>query len=96
MTCIFPLIAVQSKERSVTNMSDNEKVQNFSDMVSATEKLTKPWRLALIITNVLWAVVFTAFILLAYLTPDTSYQMQDFSGQSQVQTTGTETVTQGD
>lgn len=76
-------------------MSDNEKIQSFGDMVDATEKLTKPWRLALVITNVLWAVVFLAFILLAYLTPDTSYQMQDFDGQSQVQTTGTDTVTQG-
>ena len=77
-------------------MDDKEKIQSFGDMVQATEKLTKPWRWALIITNILWALVFLAFILLAYLTPDTSYQMQDFEGQSQVQTTGTETVTNGD
>ena len=76
-------------------MDDKEKIQSFGDMVQATEKLTKPWRWALIITNILWALVFLAFILLAYLTPDTSYQMQDFEGQSQVQTTGTETVTDG-
>lgn len=76
-------------------MNDTDKIKSFSDMVNATEKLTKPWRIALLATNLLWALVFAAFILLAYLTPDTSYQMQDFTGQSQVQTTGTETVTQG-
>lgn len=66
-------------------------------MVNATEKLTKPWRLALVITNILWAVVFLAFILLAYLTPDTSYQYQDNESMTQTQITGTETeaVTQG-
>lgn len=76
-------------------MTDNEKIQSFGDMVQATEKLTKPWRMALIITNVLWALAFLAFILLAYLTPDSSYQYQDFESQSQVQSTGSEVVTQG-
>ena len=76
-------------------MDGNEKIQSFSDMVNATEKLTKPWRIALVITNVLWAVALIAFIMLAYLTPDTSYQYQDFEANSQIQTTGTETVTQG-
>lgn len=76
-------------------MDNQEKIQNFGDMVEATQKLTKPWRVALALTNVLWAVVFAAFILLAYLTPDTSYQYQDFEAQSQIQTTGTETVTDG-
>jgi len=75
-------------------MTDNEKIQSFGDMVQATEKLTKPWRLALLITNALWAMVFLAFILLAYLTPDTSYQYQDFEGQAQVQSAGSEVVTQ--
>lgn len=76
-------------------MTDNEKIKSFGDMVQATEKLTKPWRIALLITNLLWALVFSAFILLAYLTPDTSYQYQDFEGQSQVQSAGSEVVTQG-
>lgn len=76
-------------------MNENEKIQNFSDMVQATEKLTKPWRIALIVTNVLWALVFAAFILLAYLTPDTTYQYQEVDGQAQVQSTGSEVVTQG-
>lgn len=77
-------------------MNDTEKVQSFNDMVNATEKLTKPWRWALIITNLLWAAVFCTFILLAYLTPDTVYQSQDFEGQVQTQSAGTDVVTQGD
>lgn len=76
-------------------MTDTEKIQSFGDMVNATEKLTKPWRLALIITNCLWAIVFIAFILLAYLTPDTTYQYQEVDGQPQIQSTGSEVVTQG-
>lgn len=76
-------------------MDDNEKIQSFGDMVEATEKLTKPWRWALIITNCLWAIVFMAFILLAYLTPDTTYQYQEVDGQPQIQSTGSEVVTQG-
>lgn len=74
-------------------MNDTEKVQSFGDMVNATEKLTKPWRFALIITNLLWAVVFALFIAFAYLTPDTTYQYQD--GQEQMQSTGSEVVTNG-
>lgn len=73
----------------------NESIKSFGDMVHATEKLTKPWRLALVITNVLWAIVFLAFILLAYLTPDTVYQSQNIDGQVQTQSSGTEVVTQG-
>lgn len=75
-------------------MTDNEKIQSFGDMVDATERLTKPWRVAMMFTNALWALVFLAFIFLAYLTPDTTYQMQN--GETQVQSTGTEVVTQGD
>lgn len=74
-------------------MNDTERVQSFGDMVNATEKLTKPWRIALLITNLLWALVFALFIAFAYLTPDTTYQMQD--GVSQVQSTGSEVVTSG-
>lgn len=76
-------------------MDDKEKIQSFGDMVDAAERLTKPWRIALLVTNLLWALVFAAFILLAYLTPDTSYQYQDFEGQAQVQSADSEVVTQG-
>lgn len=76
-------------------MSDKENIQNFGDMVNATESLTKPWRIALFVTNLLWAAVFAAFIFLAYLTPDTSVQSQDFEGQTQYQSVGSEVVTEG-
>lgn len=66
-------------------MTDNEKIQSFGDMVDATEKLTKPWRIALIITNVLWAVVFLAFIIFAYLSPVEMEQQQDYVSQVQTQ-----------
>lgn len=65
-----------------------ETIQNFGDMVTATEKLTKPWRIALLVTNLMWAIVFGAFILLAYLTPETVYQTQDFQKQNQQQASG--------
>lgn len=76
-------------------MNDSEKIQSFGDMVKATEQLIKPWRWALIITNCLWALVFMAFILLAYLTPETTYQYQDTETTQQVQSTGSEVVTNG-
>ena len=66
-------------------MTDNEKIQSFGDMVDATERLTKPWRLAMIVTNVLWAVCFLAFILLAYLTPVEMEQGQDLPEGTQSQ-----------
>lgn len=76
-------------------MNENEKIQSFGDMVNATEKLTKPWRLALIITNAFWALVVCLFIWFAYMAPDTTYQAQEFEGHQQVQSSGTEVVTQG-
>lgn len=66
-------------------MDDKEKIQSFGDMVEATEKLTKPWRIALLVTNIAWAVVMLAFILLAYLTPVEMEQGQDLTTQSQSQ-----------
>ncbi|NCE63749.1 hypothetical protein D1159_03940 [Pseudoflavonifractor sp. 524-17] len=77
-------------------MDGNETIQSFGDMVNAAERLTKPWRVALLVTNFLWALVFALFIWLAYLSPDTSYQYQDFEGKAQVQSAGSEVVTQGD
>lgn len=75
-------------------MDDKDKIQSFGDMVDAAENLTKPWRRALALTNILWAIVMAAFIFLAYLTPaeiETS-QNQDFTNQVQ---TYTSTVTDG-
>lgn len=76
-------------------MDDKEKIQSFSDLVSATEKLTKPWRIALIVTNILWAVVVILLVCFAYLIPADMQQEQDFTGQTQTQYYG-EGVTHGD
>lgn len=76
-------------------MEDKDKIQSFGDMVDATERLTIPWRKALALTNILWAAVMAAFIWFAYMAPDTTYQAQEFQGHHQVQSSGTEVVTQG-
>lgn len=72
---------------------DNEKIQNFADMVDATEKMTAPWRkanfvqtIALIVTNVLWAAIVFSLVWFAYMTPVEFGQEQDFTNQSQHQT----------
>lgn len=67
-------------------MDDKEKIQSFGDLVEATERLTKPWRLALIITNVLWAVVVVLLVSYAYLIPSEMTQEQDLPSQHQMQT----------
>ena len=66
-------------------MTDNETIQSFGDMADATERLTKPWRLALIVTNALWAICFLAFILLAYLMPVEMEQGQQLPDGTQTQ-----------
>lgn len=67
-------------------MSDTEKdVQYFDKMVNGADKLIAPWRISLILTNLFWAVVFAAFIMLAYLTPTEMEQKQDFPTQQQEQ-----------
>ena len=84
-------------------MTDNEKITAFGDMVNATERISSPWRdaffktlKALIITNALWAIVMCVFIWFAYMSPDITYQEQEFDGHQQVQSSGTEVVTRGD
>lgn len=73
-------------------MSDNEKIQSFGDMVDATEKMSAPWRetvfklvKALVITNLLWAIVLGLFIWFAYMTPVEMEQGQDFDVHAQTQ-----------
>lgn len=73
-------------------MTDNEKIQSFGDMVDATEKMSAPWRetvfklvKALVITNLLWAIVLGLFIWFAYMTPVEMEQGQDFDGHAQTQ-----------
>lgn len=76
-------------------MDDKEKIQSFGDMVDATETLSKPWQeqskrltWALVLTNLFWALVLVVFIAFAYLTPETTYQEQDFNENTQVQQSG--------
>lgn len=66
-------------------MTDNEKIQSFGDMVNATEKLTKPWQIALIVTNIFWAAVTFSLIWFAYMTPIDSSQTQNLPDGSQSQ-----------
>lgn len=75
-------------------MVDNDKIQNFGDMVEATEKLTRPWRIVTIVSNCLWAIVVAMLIWFAYMTPVDMGQNQDFTQQIQGQTYS-EGVTQG-
>lgn len=76
-------------------MDDKEKIQSFGDMVDATKKLTKPWIIALIVTNVLWAVIVGMLVWFAYMTPAEMTQEQDFTAQHQTQSY-TEGTTTGD
>lgn len=84
-------------------MENENQVQNFSDMVNATDRMSSPWRealfkviKALVLTNLFWALVVSVFIWFAYMAPDTTYQAQEFEGHQQMQSSGTEVVTNGD
>lgn len=66
-------------------MNDKEKIESFGEMVSATERLTKPWRIITFATNILWAIVVMTLVLLAYLTPTTVTQEQVMPENSQSQ-----------
>lgn len=66
-------------------MTENEKIQSFGDMVEAARKLTKPWIISLIVTNILWAAVTFALVWFAYMAPIDVEQTQDFPNQTQTQ-----------
>lgn len=81
---------------------DENKIENFSDMVSATQKLTKPWMVfcgfllaALVLTNAIWGFVLWKQLKYAYMTPEEFTQEQLFDEQSQSQS-HTSGVTNGD
>lgn len=84
--CVFTGHKVKSEKKGRDTMDDQEKIQSFGDMVEATEKLTKPWRLALLVTNVLWAFIVGMLVWFAYMTPIDVDQSQDFTEQVQTQT----------
>lgn len=66
-------------------MGENEKIKNFADMVEATRKLTRPWIIALIVTNVLWMLIVGMLVWFAYMTPTEMTQEQDLTNQHQSQ-----------
>lgn len=73
-------------------MDDHDKIQSFGDMVTATEKLTAPWRrafewtlIATILTNLFWAVIVWFLVHYAYMTPTDVYQNQYIDDQVQTQ-----------
>jgi len=73
-------------------MDDREKIQSFGDMVNAADKLAAPWRkanlvltVALMVTNLFWAIVLAIFIWFAYMTPMSAEQTQDMPDGTQSQ-----------
>lgn len=82
-------------------MENKEKIQSFGDMVNATEKLAEPYKkftfwslIALIATNLFWAVIVAMLVFFAYMTPAEMSQEQDFDAHQQSQTY-TEGATKG-
>jgi len=59
----------------------------FEKMVNGSEKLIKPWKLSLILTNAFWAAVLALFIALAYIIP-TAYEYQYEQNQQGQQQSG--------
>lgn len=73
-------------------MEDKEKIASFGDLVEASEKLTRPWKIlagwllvALVLTNVVWGFVHWKQLQYAYMTPEEFSQTQDFDGRTQEQ-----------
>ena len=73
-------------------MSENEKIQSFTEMVEAADRLSRPWKKAFIISNVAHVIVEIALaillglmIWLAYMEPVEVNQTQDFDTQYQEQ-----------
>lgn len=73
-------------------MNDKEKIQSFGDLVEASEKITKPWRMlcvwllaALVATNLIWGFVHWKQLQYAYMTPEEFSQTQQFDDQTQAQ-----------
>lgn len=77
-----------------------ETIQNFGDMVNATERMSAPWqaecerlhksedktKIALVISNFFWAVIVGLLIWFAYMTPVESTQNQTLQDGTQTQT----------
>ena len=66
-------------------MTEQDKIQSFGEMVEATERLTKPWKIAMLVTNIAWAFIVALLVWMAYMAPVEVEQTQDFSNQTQGQ-----------
>lgn len=66
-------------------IDNKEATGNFKEWVSGGLELVKPWKQALVITNICWAVVVSLLVCLAWLSPSTyTYeQNQDLAASSQ-------------
>lgn len=68
-------------------MENKEKqIENFGDMVNAVEAITKPWRKAFWLSNIVWAIIVALLISYIYLVPSEMSQEQDITEQHQTQT----------
>ncbi|MEY8388212.1 hypothetical protein AALC17_13115 [Oscillospiraceae bacterium 38-13] len=73
-------------------MDDKKMIQDFGDMVNATEALVKPWKefvkwliFALVATNLIWGFVLWRQIRYAYMEPVEITQEQLFDEHTQNQ-----------
>lgn len=69
-----------------------EMMENFGDMVNATERMSAPWKetawkllKALVLTNLFWAVIVAMLVWFAYMTPIESSQEQELPEGTQHQ-----------
>lgn len=69
-----------------------EMMENFGDMVNATERMSAPWKetawkllKALVLTNLFWAVIVAMLVWFAYMTPIESSQEQELTEGTQQQ-----------
>ena len=68
-------------------MENKEKqIENFGDMVNAVGAITKPWRKAFWLSNIVWAIIVALLISYTYLVPSEMSQEQDITEQHQTQT----------
>ena len=68
-------------------MENKEKqIENFGDMVNAVEAITKPWRKAFWLSNIVWAIIVALLISYTYLVPSEMSQEQDITELHQTQT----------
>jgi hypothetical protein len=48
-------------------LTAQEKRQEFGEMVRGAERLARPWKIALLVSNIIWAVLLAVVITVAYI-----------------------------